>query len=84
VWDALLHAMPLIALVRNLGKMSAVGLVKLFSQAAGALLNLLPVRRLTREQEGLDEFSFAAHDHSGKPLEPFSAGNLRLFGQPVS
>ena len=28
VWDALLHDMPLTALVRNLGKMSAVGLVK--------------------------------------------------------
>jgi hypothetical protein len=27
--------MPLTALVRNLGKMSAVGLVKPFSQAAG-------------------------------------------------
>ena len=35
VWDALLHAMPLTALVRNPGKMSGVGLVKPFSQAAG-------------------------------------------------
>ena len=48
------------------------------------LLNLSPVRRLTGEQEGLDELSFAAGDHSGKPLEPFSAGNFRLCGQPVS
>ena len=34
VWDALLQRLPLTALVRNPGKMSAVGLVKPFSQAA--------------------------------------------------
>jgi hypothetical protein len=33
--DALLHDMPLTARVRNLGKKSAVGLVKPFSRAVG-------------------------------------------------
>ena len=34
VWDALLQRMPITALVRNLGKMTAIGLVKPFSEAA--------------------------------------------------
>jgi 60 kDa SS-A/Ro ribonucleoprotein len=33
VWDALLEKMPLTALIRNLGKMSAVGLLKPMSEA---------------------------------------------------
>ena len=37
VWDALLQRMPLTALVRNLGKMTAVGLVKPFSAGIGKL-----------------------------------------------
>jgi 60 kDa SS-A/Ro ribonucleoprotein len=41
VWDALLQRMPITALVRNLGKMTAIGLVKPFSEAAG-----LAVRKL--------------------------------------
>jgi len=41
VWDALLQRMPLTALVRNLGKMSAVGLVKPFSQAADLVVRKL-------------------------------------------
>src|SRR3974390_593634 len=41
VWEALLQRMPLTALVRNLGKMSAVGLVKPFSEAAELVVRKL-------------------------------------------
>jgi 60 kDa SS-A/Ro ribonucleoprotein len=41
VWDALLQRMPLTALVRNLGKMSAIGLVKPFSEAAELVVRKL-------------------------------------------
>lgn len=41
VWDALVQRMPLTALVRNLGKMAAVGLVKPFSQAAELVVRKL-------------------------------------------
>jgi 60 kDa SS-A/Ro ribonucleoprotein len=41
VWDALLQRMPLTALVRNLGKMTAVGLVKPFSAAANLVIRKL-------------------------------------------
>ncbi|HWH69503.1 MAG TPA: TROVE domain-containing protein, partial [Candidatus Sulfotelmatobacter sp.] len=41
VWDALLQRMPLTALVRNLGKMTAVGLVKPFSEAASLIVRKL-------------------------------------------
>ena len=41
VWDALLQRMPLTALVRNLGKMTAVGLVKPFSVAANLVIRKL-------------------------------------------
>ena len=41
VWDALLRRMPLTALVRNLGKMSVVGLVKPFSEAAKLIVRKL-------------------------------------------
>ena len=41
VWDALLQRMPLTALARNLGKMTAVGLVKPFSEAAGLIVRKL-------------------------------------------
>jgi 60 kDa SS-A/Ro ribonucleoprotein len=44
VWDALLQRMPLTAMVRNLGKMTAIGLVKPFSEAAN-----LVVRKLSDE-----------------------------------
>jgi 60 kDa SS-A/Ro ribonucleoprotein len=41
VWNALLQRMPLTALVRNLGKLSAVGLVKPFSEAAELIVRKL-------------------------------------------
>ena len=41
VWDALLQRMPLTALVRNLGKMTAVGLVKPFSAAVNLVIRKL-------------------------------------------
>jgi 60 kDa SS-A/Ro ribonucleoprotein len=41
VWDALLQRMPITALVRNLGKMTAIGLVKPFSEAAGLVVRKL-------------------------------------------
>lgn len=41
VWDALLPRMPLTALVRNLGKMTAIGLIKPFSAAARLIVNKL-------------------------------------------
>jgi 60 kDa SS-A/Ro ribonucleoprotein len=41
VWDALLQRMPPAALVRNLGKMTAVGLVKPFSVAANLVIRKL-------------------------------------------
>src|SRR5260370_1257242 len=31
-----------------------------------------------------DQFTFTTYDHSGKSPEPFSVGNLRLRGKPVS
>ena len=34
VWDALLQRMPMTAMIRNLGKMTSIGLVKPFSDAA--------------------------------------------------
>lgn len=45
VWDALLQKMPLMAMVRNLGKMSNVGLLKPLSKASS-----LVVERLNSEQ----------------------------------
>jgi 60 kDa SS-A/Ro ribonucleoprotein len=41
VWDALLQRMPVTALVRNLGKMTAIGLVKPLSEAAGLVIRKL-------------------------------------------
>ena len=41
VWGALLERMPITALVRNLGKMTAIGLVKPFSDAAGLVIRKL-------------------------------------------
>jgi 60 kDa SS-A/Ro ribonucleoprotein len=41
VWDALLQRMPLTAMVRNLGKMTAIGLVKPFSEAAALIVRKL-------------------------------------------
>jgi 60 kDa SS-A/Ro ribonucleoprotein len=44
VWDALLQRMPMTAMVRNLGKMTSVGLIKPFSSAKKLIL-----RKLTDE-----------------------------------
>ncbi len=41
VWDALLQRMPLTAMVRNLGKMTAIGLIKPFSQASDLVVQKL-------------------------------------------
>lgn len=38
VWEALLHKMPMTAMIRNLGKMSAVGLLKPLSEASRAVV----------------------------------------------
>ncbi len=80
--NALLQQMPLTALVRNLGKVSAVGLMKPFRRL-GALPNLSAVRRLAREQESLNELAFAPHDEAGEPPKPFLLGNLRFGIQPA-
>jgi 60 kDa SS-A/Ro ribonucleoprotein len=45
VWEALLHNMPMTAMVRNLGKMSAVGLLKPMANAA-----ILVAGRLNNEE----------------------------------
>src|SRR6185369_17114938 len=44
VWEALLERMPMTAMIRNLGKMTAIGLIKLFSDA-----KKLVVRKLKDE-----------------------------------
>ena len=41
VWDALLQRMPMTAMIRNLGKMTAIGLVKPFSEAAKLVVSKL-------------------------------------------
>jgi 60 kDa SS-A/Ro ribonucleoprotein len=41
VWDALLENMPLTAMIRNLGKMSAIGLIKPLSDATGKVVSAL-------------------------------------------
>ena len=41
VWDALLQSMPMTAMIRNLGKMTAIGLLKPFSDAKRLVLRKL-------------------------------------------
>src|SRR5258707_1388492 len=41
VWDALLQRMPMTAMIRNLGKMTSVGLVQPFSEAAKMVIRKL-------------------------------------------
>jgi 60 kDa SS-A/Ro ribonucleoprotein len=41
VWDALLQRMPMTALIRNLGKMTSLGLIQPFSDAAKIVVNKL-------------------------------------------
>ena len=48
VWDALLPRMPLTAMIRNLGKMSALGLIKPFSDAARFIADKLRDRGALR------------------------------------
>jgi 60 kDa SS-A/Ro ribonucleoprotein len=49
VWDALLPSMPLTALVRNLGKMSAVGLLKPLSAASKTVCERLADQEYIRK-----------------------------------
>jgi 60 kDa SS-A/Ro ribonucleoprotein len=48
IWDALLQRMPMTALVRNLGKMTAIGLVKPLSDAARLVIQKLGDQALLR------------------------------------
>ena len=41
VWDALLQRMPMMAMIRNLGKMTSIGLVQPFSDAAKTIVRKL-------------------------------------------
>jgi len=41
VWDALLQRMPMTAMIRNLGKMTSIGLVEPFSEAAKLIVRKL-------------------------------------------
>jgi 60 kDa SS-A/Ro ribonucleoprotein len=41
VWEALLHRMPMTAMIRNLGKMTSLGLIKPFSEAAKFVVSKL-------------------------------------------
>jgi 60 kDa SS-A/Ro ribonucleoprotein len=41
VWEALLDRMPMTAMIRNLGKITAIGLVKPFSDATKHILRKL-------------------------------------------
>src|SRR4029450_3079999 len=41
VWEALLQRMPMTAMIRNLGKMTAIGLIKPFSDAKKVVLSKL-------------------------------------------
>lgn len=49
VWAALLERMPLMAMVRNLGKMTSIGLIKPFSPANGAVVQRLRDREVIRK-----------------------------------
>jgi 60 kDa SS-A/Ro ribonucleoprotein len=50
VWDVLLEDMPLTALIRNLGKMSSIGLLKPLSKRAKYVAERLRDRKLLKEQ----------------------------------
>lgn len=49
VWDALLQNMPLTALVRNLGKMTGIGLLKPMSAAVGLVVKKLSDREYIKK-----------------------------------
>lgn len=48
VWEALLHKMPMTAMIRNLGKMSAVGLLKPLSEASRTVVARLGTQELLK------------------------------------
>jgi 60 kDa SS-A/Ro ribonucleoprotein len=50
VWEALLERRPMTAMVRNLGKMTAIGLIKPFSDAAETCRASSPTRTAKRGQ----------------------------------
>ena len=47
------------------------------------LSQLRPYWRLSDLKKSPDQFTFAAHDHAGKSLKPFSVRNFRFRRQPV-
>jgi 60 kDa SS-A/Ro ribonucleoprotein len=49
VWDALLHKMPPTAMIRNLGKMTSIGLIAPMSSAASMVINRLRDAQLMSE-----------------------------------
>lgn len=49
VWEALLEAMPLTAMIRNLGKMTSIGLVEPMSRAAGKIVAELEAAERLRQ-----------------------------------
>lgn len=49
VWEALLHKMPTMAMIRTLGRMSASGLLAPFSDASKVVVERLENRQLLRE-----------------------------------
>lgn len=70
VWAALLEKMPLMAMIRNLGKMSAVGLLKPMSEASSFVAD-----RLTNQ-----EWLVKARIH---PVSLLMAGSVYRQGQGV-
>src|ERR1017187_1615317 len=44
--------------------------------------NMLALRRLTREQKGLDQLTLAADCHAGESLVPLALGHLGLTVKP--
>lgn len=66
VWGALLESMPITAMIRNLGKMTEIGLLKPLSEAAG----------LVRERLGNEEILSKARVH---PIQVLSA--LMVYGK---
>ncbi len=93
VWDALLQRMPLTALVRSLGKMTAVGLVKPFSAAANLVIRklgdeaLLKRARIRFGGSGLPVFDLQGEDasefcrivrHQGQVVRLGDSGNHQV------
>lgn len=49
VWEELLNKMPMTAMIRNLGKMSNVGLLKPMSEASNKVINVLSNKEILRK-----------------------------------